>query len=46
MRVQAVASEQIERRLMAILMADVAGYSRLIGTDDGHLLRPTERSSY
>ena len=27
-------SEQTERRLMAILIADVAGYSRLIGTDD------------
>jgi len=31
---KAVSSEQIERRLMAILMADVAGYSRLIGVDD------------
>jgi class 3 adenylate cyclase/predicted ATPase len=31
---KAVNSEQIERRLMAILMADVAGYSRLIGVDD------------
>src|SRR5262249_18992388 len=30
----AVASEEIERRLAAILMADVAGYSRLIGIDD------------
>jgi class 3 adenylate cyclase/predicted ATPase len=29
-----VQSEQIERRLMAILMADIAGYSRLIGADD------------
>jgi adenylate cyclase len=28
------ASEQIERRLVAILMADVAGYSRLVGIDD------------
>jgi adenylate cyclase len=27
-------SEQVERRLMAILVADVAGYSRLIGADD------------
>ncbi len=27
-------SENIERRLMAILMADVAGYSRLMGADD------------
>ena len=33
-RVQAVAGEQIERRLVAILMADVTGYSRLIGIDD------------
>jgi TolB-like protein/Tfp pilus assembly protein PilF len=33
-RVLAVASEDIERRLVAILMADVAGYSRLIGIDD------------
>jgi class 3 adenylate cyclase len=31
---KAVLSEQIERRLMAILMADIAGYSRLIGADD------------
>src|SRR5215510_1345131 len=30
----AVASEEIERRLVAILVADVAGYSRLIGIDD------------
>jgi adenylate cyclase len=29
-----VAGEQIERRLVAILIADVAGYSRLIGIDD------------
>ncbi len=27
-------SKQIERRLTAILMADVAGYSRLMGADD------------
>jgi class 3 adenylate cyclase len=26
--------ERVERRLMAILMADVVGYSRLIGADD------------
>src|SRR5262245_1062458 len=31
---QPVGSEQVERRLTAILMADVAGYSRLIGADD------------
>ena len=30
----AVVSEEIERRLVAILMADVAEYSRLIGIDD------------
>ena len=30
----AVAGQQVERRLVAILMADVAGYSRLIGIDD------------
>ena len=29
-----MASEEIERRLVAILMADVARYSRLIGIDD------------
>ena len=29
-----MAGDQIERRLVAILMADVAGYSRLIGIDD------------
>jgi hypothetical protein len=29
-----VAGDQIQRRLMAILIADVAGYSRLIGIDD------------
>ena len=33
-RVFAVATDEIERRLVAILMADVAGYSRLIGMDD------------
>ena len=33
-RVLAVAGEQVDRRLVAILMADVAGYSRLIGIDD------------
>ena len=29
-----MATQNVERRLMAILMADVAGYSRLIGADD------------
>ena len=39
-RVLVVAREEIERRLVAILMADVAGYSRLIGIDDeGTLVR-------
>ena len=38
-----MASEEIERRVVAILMADVAGYSRLIGTDDeGTLARLNE----
>ena len=35
-----MALEQIKRRLAAILIADVAGYSRLIGIDDeGTLLQ-------
>jgi adenylate cyclase len=29
-----MAAERIERRLAAILAADVAGYSRLIGADE------------
>src|SRR6266446_2556601 len=29
-----LSSEHLERRLMAILAADVAGYSRLMGTDE------------
>jgi len=29
----ALAEERVERRLAAILAADVAGYSRLIGAD-------------
>jgi adenylate cyclase len=29
-----VASERVERRLTAILAADVAGYSRLMGADE------------
>jgi len=29
-----MASERVERRLMAILAADVAGYSRLMGVDE------------
>jgi len=34
-----MAGEQIERRLAAILAADVAGYSRLIGLDEEGTLR-------
>src|SRR5215475_6440350 len=30
----ALATERVERRLAAILVADVAGYSRLIGADE------------
>jgi class 3 adenylate cyclase len=30
----AMAGERVERRLAAILAADVAGYSRLIGADE------------
>jgi adenylate cyclase len=30
----ALAGERVERRLAAILAADVAGYSRLIGADE------------
>jgi len=35
----AVARERVERRLAAILAADVAGYSRLIGGDGRGLWR-------
>ena len=31
----ALAMERVERRLAAILAADVAGYSRLTGADEG-----------
>src|SRR5437660_2214384 len=31
---QAMAEERVERRLAAILCADVVGYSRLMGADD------------
>jgi TolB-like protein/class 3 adenylate cyclase/Tfp pilus assembly protein PilF len=34
-----LATERVERRLAAVLAADVAGYSRLIGTDEEGLLR-------
>src|SRR5450631_182409 len=29
-----VSSERVERRLAAVLVADIAGYSRLMGTDE------------
>ena len=32
---------RVERRLAAILAADVAGYSRLIGADEGGRVRGT-----
>ena len=35
---QALKRERVERRLTAILMADVVGYSRLIGADDERTL--------
>jgi TolB-like protein/class 3 adenylate cyclase/tetratricopeptide (TPR) repeat protein len=35
---QALKGERVERRLTAILMADVVGYSRLIGADDERTL--------
>ena len=34
-----MSGERVERRLAAILAADVAGYSRLIGADEGGTLR-------
>ena len=36
--VAGLASERVERRLTAILAADVAGYSRLMGTDEEETL--------
>jgi class 3 adenylate cyclase len=44
LRSTALATERIERRLAAILAADVAGYSRLMGADEsgtGHPVRTT-----
>jgi len=35
----ALATERVERRLAAILAADVAGYSRLMGADEEDTLR-------
>jgi TolB-like protein/class 3 adenylate cyclase len=35
----AVPTERVERRLAAVLAADVAGYSRLMGADEGCTLR-------
>ena len=34
-----MATERVERRLAAILAADVAGYSRLIGIDESGTLQ-------
>ena len=34
-----MASERVERRLTAILAADVAGYSRLMGADEAGAAR-------
>ena len=34
-----MATERVERRLAAILAADVAGYSRLMGVDEEDTLR-------
>jgi adenylate cyclase len=38
-RSTALVTERVERRLAAILAADVAGYSRLMGEDEGGTLR-------
>jgi len=38
----ALATERVERRLAAILAADVAGYSRLMGADEGGTLQALE----
>ena len=37
-----MATERVERRLAAILAADVAGYSRLMGADEGGTLQAIE----
>jgi adenylate cyclase len=37
-----MAEERVERRLTAILAADVAGYSRLMGTDEEGTLAALE----
>src|SRR5208282_5337269 len=37
-----MAEERVERRLTAILAADVAGYSRLMGADEEGTLAPAE----
>jgi class 3 adenylate cyclase len=39
-----VTTERVERRLAAVLAADVAGYSRLMGADEEGTLAPSERS--
>jgi TolB-like protein len=40
---QTVASERVERRLAAILAADAAGYSRLMGADEEGMLAQLKR---
>jgi len=37
--------ERVERRLVAVLAADVAGYSRLMGADEEGTLAPLRDSS-
>jgi class 3 adenylate cyclase len=39
----ALATVRIERRLAAILAADVVGYSRLIGADEAGTLQTSKR---
>jgi len=39
-----MAGERVERRLAAILAADVAGYSRLIGVDEEGILAALGRN--
>ena len=38
-----MAEERVQRRLAAILAADVVGYSRLMGVDEGGTLAETSR---
>ena len=36
-------SERVERRLAAVLAADIAGYSRLMGRDEERTLSPLKK---